>query len=126
MLGLVHRTLDIMLYLGARLQPALYPNEHSNEMHYEVTFVCCRCHSNEEVITSHHIIPYMNAMRARNHLTLWTPNYILPYSCRRQINFKHATAWRRINFRQSISWRRIILAPGERRDPPRALMPVTK
>ena len=24
---------------GARLQPALYPNEHSNEMHYEELFV---------------------------------------------------------------------------------------
>ena len=38
----------------------------------------------------------------------------------------HATARRRINFRQSSSWRRIILEPGKRRDPPRALMPVTK
>ena len=28
-----------MLYLGARLQPALYPNERCNEMHYEVPFV---------------------------------------------------------------------------------------
>ena len=66
----IHWTLDIMLYLGATLQPTLYPNERSNEMHYEVPFVCCRCHSSEEVITSHHIIPCMNAMRATNDLEL--------------------------------------------------------
>ena len=32
----------------------------------------------------------------------------LPNSCRRQINFWHATARRRINFRQTSFWRRII------------------
>ena len=35
----LHWTLDIPLYVGARLQPALYPNERYNEMHYEVPFV---------------------------------------------------------------------------------------
>ena len=43
----IHWTLDdITLYVGAKLQPALYPNERSNEMHYQVPFVCC--HSSEE------------------------------------------------------------------------------
>ena len=41
-------------------------------------------------------------------LTLWTPNYFLPNSCRRQINFSHVTARRRINFRQTSSSRQII------------------
>ena len=35
----LHWTLNKTLYLGARFQPALYPNERSNEMHYEVPFV---------------------------------------------------------------------------------------
>ena len=35
----LHWSLDITLYLEVRLQPVLYPNERSNEIHFEVSFV---------------------------------------------------------------------------------------
>ena len=37
--NVVHWTLDITPYLGVGIQPTLYPNERSNEIHYEVPFV---------------------------------------------------------------------------------------
>ena len=52
-----------------------------------------------------HITPTFKRLHLVWTFTLWTPNYFLPNSCRRQINLYHATARRQINFRQPLSWR---------------------
>ena len=59
-------------------------------------------------------------------LTLWTPNYFLPNSCRRQINFSMLLLGAELIFAKLPPDAGLFFESEKRRDPSRDFMPVTK